>query len=139
MEQFIIESRNLHIIMEEVQWRVSSLYVKDELCSRLIPLAAFFLFCFVHLQPLPYFSSAKPDKTTSLAGQVNLYYRRRKARKTTDRLKMRLKIFKPITKRGDAQNTYTKLLLVFNLKPLTSGSGGTNCIMLLLGKVHRYI
>lgn len=52
---------------------------------------------------------------------------------------MLLKIFKPITKRGDAQNTYTKLLLVFNLKPLTSGSGGTNCIMLLLGKVHRYI
>ena len=101
--------------MEEVQWRVSSLYVKDELCSRLIPLAAFFLFCFVHLQPSPYFSSAKPDKTTSLEGQVNLYCRRRKARKATDRLKMRLKIFKPITKRGDAQNTYTKFLLVFNL------------------------
>lgn len=54
--------------MEKVQWRVSSFYVKDELCSRLIPLAAFFLFCFVHLLPLPYFSSAKPDKTTSLAG-----------------------------------------------------------------------
>ena len=35
--------------MKEVQWRVSSLYVKDKLCSRLIPLAAFFLFGFVHL------------------------------------------------------------------------------------------
>ena len=74
-----------------------------------------FLASSTSMQPLPYFSSAKPDKTTSLAGQVKLYCRRRKARKTTDRLKMRLKIFKPITKRGDAQNTYTKFLLVFNL------------------------